>query len=119
MFPRLSPLFKTLIPVRSEISFAINKGKFIFVLVGFTGTIIDITERRLAEEELRKTKDHLDNIIESSIDSIVVSDSEGKIIRVNRAFLELSGYKKEEIIGHDYRAPTEIECYECNGTGKI
>ena len=59
----------------------------------------DITERKRAEEELRKTKDHLDNIIESSLDSIVVSGLTGCITRANSSFIKLLGYKQEELLG--------------------
>lgn len=49
--------------------------------------------------ELKHTKDHLDNIIESSLDGIVVGDSTGNVVRVNKAFLEMIGYQPEEIHG--------------------
>jgi len=60
---------------------------------------LDITERKMAVNELRKTKDYLDNIIESSIDSIVISDETGYVTKANKTFFELIGYKKEEVIG--------------------
>jgi len=59
----------------------------------------DITERKQAEENLRKTRDHLNNIIESSLDSIIVSDNKGHITRANQSLMRLTGYEKEEIIG--------------------
>jgi PAS domain S-box-containing protein len=59
----------------------------------------EIAERRQAEEELLKTKEHLDNIIESSVDCIVVTDSKGNITRVNKSFMELIDYVEEEILG--------------------
>ncbi|MCK5513775.1 MAG: PAS domain S-box protein, partial [Deltaproteobacteria bacterium] len=37
----------------------------------------EITERKLAEEGMKDTKNRLNNIIESSLDSIIVSDSMG------------------------------------------
>ena len=61
--------------------------------------ITDITERKLAEEQLRETSDFLNNIIESSLDTIVVTDYSGFIQRVNKAFLDLLGYTREEVIG--------------------
>jgi PAS domain-containing protein len=74
---------KKVVPVEDSLVFLYNdKGE----QIGAVGIARDITERKLSEEAFKKTKDHLDNIIESSIDSIVVSDSEGKITRVNRAF---------------------------------
>lgn len=59
----------------------------------------EIVERSQAEEELLKTKEHLDNIIESSLDCIVVTDSKGNITRVNKSFMELIDYVEEEILG--------------------
>ncbi len=57
------------------------------------------TEHEFAEKELRQTKEYLDNIIESSLDSIVVTDSKGYIARVNRFFLKLTGNREDEVIG--------------------
>ena len=51
------------------------------------------------EGELIETKNHLDNIIESSLDGIVVGDSTGNIVRVNRSFLQMIGYQPDEVYG--------------------
>ncbi len=59
----------------------------------------EINEHRQADEERFKTKEHLDNIIESSLDCIVVTDNKGNITRVNKSFMELIGYSEEEILG--------------------
>jgi PAS domain S-box-containing protein len=60
---------------------------------------LDITDKKKAEEELEKTKDNLDNIIESSLDPIVIVDITGSITRVNESFLKVLGYTEEEVIG--------------------
>jgi PAS domain S-box-containing protein len=80
----------------------------------------DITERRKAEAELRKTKDYLENIIESSIDTITISDSAGKITKVNKAFCKLLGYEEGEIVGkHSMELTvTEAGTYEST-TGEL
>ena len=49
--------------------------------------------------ELQQAKDYLDNIIDNSLDAIVISDPMGHITRANESFLKLRGYKEEEIIG--------------------
>ena len=54
--------------------------------------IRDITARKKAENELRETKEYLDNIIESSLDPIIITDSKGYVSRANKAFLQLLGY---------------------------
>jgi len=67
--------------------------------IGAVAIIRDISERKRTEGELKKTKDHLDNIIESSLDGIIVGDSTGTIVRVNKSFLALIGYQIEEVLG--------------------
>jgi len=55
-------------------------------------------------EDLKKitvSKDYLDNIIRSMIDSLVIVSPEGEIDTVNQAALDLLGYRKEELIGKD------------------
>jgi len=72
-----------------------KEGKF----TGSVGIIRDVTERKQAEYELRETKDHLDDIIESSLDGIVVSDNVGYITRANKYFLKLIDFEEEVVIG--------------------
>lgn len=53
-------------------------------------------------EYLQKTtvsKDYVDNILNSMIDTLVVVTSEGVILTVNQATCDLLGYKAEELIG--------------------
>ena len=68
-------------------------------IIGSAAIIRDITERKLAEKQLVETNDYLDNIIENSLDSIILSDNVGHISRCNKAFLSLVGYEQDEIIG--------------------
>ncbi|MCP4714484.1 MAG: PAS domain S-box protein, partial [Deltaproteobacteria bacterium] len=56
-------------------------------------------ERKHVQDEIRETRDYLNNIIETSVDPIVVYDRKGNINRANRAFLDMLGYHREEIIG--------------------
>jgi PAS domain S-box-containing protein len=55
-------------------------------------------------EDLKKTlvsRDYVDNIIGSMIDSLIVATPGGKIKTLNHATCELLGYKQEELIGKD------------------
>jgi len=61
--------------------------------------IRDVTERKQTEQRLIETNAFLDNIIESSLDSIVVTDCAGCITRVNSCFAEMLGYPKDDCIG--------------------
>jgi len=59
----------------------------------------DAEERKDALYELNSTKEYLENVIETSLDSIVIIDPGGVIVRVNRALLDLTGCTKGELIG--------------------
>jgi PAS domain S-box-containing protein len=69
-----------------------------FFLFGLVVTRLLIKQAKI-QEELKKTEDYLNNIIDSSLDCIIVADSTGNITRVNEAFLKLIGYQLEEITG--------------------
>ena len=59
-------------------------------------TLIDeIDKRNLAEEEIQLFMD----VVEQSTNSIIIIEKNGNVKYVNRAFSELSGYTKEELIG--------------------
>ena len=83
-------------------------------------TIRDITEAKHSQEALRSTRDYLDNIIESSLDSIVVSDGTGHITRVNKSLLTMLGYQEEELVGKISMvlSPTKEGLYQCT-TGEV
>jgi|GEM_PF-149360 len=67
--------------------------------IGFKGIVRDITERKKAEEELRKKHKELETMIEASPIMIYFKDTQNKFIRVNRALLEATGLAREEIEG--------------------
>lgn len=64
-------------------------------IVGLHGTIQDVTERKLAEEELNLRAGLLDN----ANDSIFLHDFEGKFIYVNDTACKVHGYSRDELLG--------------------
>ncbi|HMW53139.1 MAG TPA: diguanylate cyclase, partial [Rhodocyclaceae bacterium] len=58
-------------------------------------TIADITERRLHEEQLRLAW----TVFRNSVEAILVTDASHRIISVNKAFCEVTGYSEAEAIG--------------------
>lgn len=62
-------------------------------------TFRDVTQEREMEAELRKTKDFLERVIDSSVDAIVSADRRGNVIVFNRAAERCYGYRAEEVIG--------------------
>ncbi len=63
--------------------------------------IHDVTDKIRSEEQLR-----LNNAaLQSAVNAIMISDAQGRILWANSAFLSLSGYAHDEIVG---RNPREI-----------
>jgi PAS domain S-box-containing protein len=65
--------------------------------VGFRGVIIDITERKRTEEQVRLQAMVLDQIQ----DRVTVTDLHGNITYVNESEIASLGYPKEELIGRN------------------
>lgn len=57
----------------------------------------NITERKLADESLRQQKQLSDDIINSLPGIFYMVDEQGRIVRVNHHFLEVTGYSKDEL----------------------
>lgn len=64
------------------------------------GTVQDITERKKAEEDIRKANSFLDSIVEHIPNMVFIKDAKTlQFVRFNRAGEELLGISKEEMIG--------------------
>ncbi|OPY86086.1 MAG: Blue-light-activated protein [Smithella sp. PtaU1.Bin162] len=63
------------------------------------GTLMDITDRRRVEEELKR----LSIAIEQADEDVVITDPEGVIQYVNPAFEKITGYSRTEAIGRTPR----------------
>ena len=64
-------------------------------IIGSIGIHLDITEQKEQEERLYL----LSLIAEKNINSVVISDVEGRIEWVNSSFEKISGYTKKELVG--------------------
>lgn len=74
------------------------------------GTLGRVFNDMTAElHETTYTKDYVENILQSMGDILVVTDSDFRIIKVNRRFLELLGYQDMELIGHDFEEIFKVE----------
>jgi len=63
------------------------------------GILFDITERRLAEEALRKSEEKYRRIVETAAEGFYLLDQEFRVVDVNGAYCRLSGYSREELLG--------------------
>jgi PAS domain S-box-containing protein len=71
---------------------------------------MDITERKLAEEELKKERDFSQNLINTAQTIVLVLDTDGRIVSFNPYMEELSGYRLEEVKGKDWFTTFLPEC---------
>ena len=62
-------------------------------------TLRDVTERKCAEEKLRKSEEKYRDLIEISPDAIYVVDANGICLLGNRAGAELAGIPQDELVG--------------------
>jgi len=95
---------KTLSPVKNQ-----ETGRVMAVTV----LSKDITGMKRTDKELIETRDYLNNIIESSADTITVVDMEGTVLDWNKGGEGIMGYCAEEVIGTPNRNffvdPTEAD----------
>ncbi|MFZ0453315.1 MAG: PAS domain S-box protein [Ignavibacteriaceae bacterium] len=64
-------------------------------LIRLDGIASNITERKEAEQQIKL----LSNVIDQSPMSVIITNQTGTIEYVNNAFIKLTGYKTEEVIG--------------------
>lgn len=82
--------FKTLSPVKDP-----ETGMVTVVTV----VSKDITKMKRTDKELIETRDYLNNIIESSADTITVVDMKGTVLDWNKGGEGIMGYRADEVIG--------------------
>jgi diguanylate cyclase (GGDEF)-like protein/PAS domain S-box-containing protein len=64
-------------------------------LVGAVVTFIDISQRKAAEEKLRLAA----KVFDSTLEGVMVTDAENRILFVNRAFTTITGFDEGELVG--------------------
>ena len=67
-----------------------------------SGTVQDVTERRLNEDALRKASRYARSLLEASVDPLVTISPEGKINDVNQATERVTGLGRGGLIGSDF-----------------
>ena len=63
------------------------------------GILVDITERKKAEEELRKSEEKFRRIVETAGEGFLLMDENLGIVDANEAYCKMLGYTRAELIG--------------------
>jgi PAS domain S-box-containing protein len=81
--------------VRDEASFLPSEGQTPLLL----GLLLDITERKEAEERLQESEGMADGVVKSAMDCIVVMDHRGQVVEFNPAAERTFGYSRDQMLG--------------------
>ncbi|MCJ8211052.1 PAS domain S-box protein [Mucilaginibacter sp. RS28] len=89
--------------VHSSYSYTSQTGSIVF-----TGFILDITERKMAEEVLKANEEKYRTIIANMNLGLLEVDTKGIVTYANKGFSTISGYSPEELVGRE-AAPLFLE----------
>lgn len=70
-------------------------------VLGREGVILEITDRKLAEEALRISEDRYRNLFENANDIIYIHDLHGNFLSMNQAAERVFGYSRDEALKMD------------------
>ncbi len=77
----------------------------------------DISERKRVEEELRQSERLLQNVLDHAPGPISIKDCQGRLLLVNRRFVELTGRSLWDVVGrtdHDVFGGPELQAMRAN-----
>lgn len=89
---------------------AMKAGAHDYIMKSSLARLVPAIERELKEAEIRKKHrsaeaqmHKLSSAIEQTADAVMITSPEGKIEYVNKAFTDITGYEKEEVLGKTAR----------------
>jgi PAS domain S-box-containing protein len=66
---------------------------------GGVGVLSDLTQQKYMQDEIKESESLFRNVLEVMGDALVLTDLQGKVLRVNREFERITGYEEQEAIG--------------------
>jgi len=102
-----------------------KQGQYIYVLdqgliirdeqgqpIRVVGSTTDISDRKLAEEALRRSEARARRLIDSNLIGVLFANPVGTLLDANDAFLKMIGYSREELVHLNWRDLTPVEYAE-------
>ncbi|MCK4273468.1 MAG: PAS domain S-box protein, partial [Dehalococcoidales bacterium] len=68
----------------------------------YLASLRNITQRKRAEEKLRESEERLKKYLEGAPDGVYINDIKGTLLYGNKKAENLTGYKKEELVGTSF-----------------
>jgi len=68
-------------------------------LIGYRGVDRDITNRKLTEDNIKRTKEYLQSIIDSASEIIISFDKDNRVTTWNKTAELITGFKQREVLG--------------------
>lgn len=84
------------LPIEISLSFAEAEGEPLFMAF-----VTDITQRKTAEQVLRRSQRRAEALLEAASEGIVIVNAAGHIVTLNRKAEQLFGYDRAELLGRD------------------
>ena len=69
---------------------------------GIWAIVRDISERKEAENDLKESREHFQTLFNTIVDPVVIVDSKGKFLEITDKVEEITGFKKEELLGKNF-----------------
>ena len=86
----------------SEVIDVVKNHQFALIRRRGKWELIESSERKQAEEELRQSEENLRTYLESAPDGVYLNDLKGTFLYGNKKAEEITGYKREELIGKSF-----------------
>jgi len=86
-------------------------------VVGTSGVIMDITERKKAEAKFRESEEKFSVFVSESAYGYLETDAQGRLTFVNRKMTEISGFGEKEMLGRnmlDFLIEEDVERAKAN-----
>jgi PAS domain S-box-containing protein len=112
--PRLGEYEYRLRARDGELRWFHDRGRYVKDSAGrqicWQGVMVDITERKNAEETIRASEERYRDLVEHSQDLICTHDLTGRVLSVNRGAARTLGYNESDLVGMNIRdgLPAEV-----------
>jgi PAS domain S-box-containing protein len=92
-------------------------------VIGFVGTVTDITERKCTEDALRRSEARFRRLFDANIIGVLFWNADGGIPDANDAFLQMVGYTRDDLVAGRVRwkdmTPPEYAHLDLRGLEQI